>query len=56
MSPEAPYETRFFTVSLDENGKVIATDTGFIAAVEPADAAEFAKSSAVATNPCIKSL
>lgn len=43
MSPEAPYETRFFTVSLDENGKVIATDTGFIAAVEPADAAEFAK-------------
>lgn len=43
MSPESPYETRFFTVGLDADGRVLYTDTGFIAAVASEDAAEFAK-------------
>lgn len=43
MSPESPYETRYFTVGLDDTGKVLYTDTGFIAAIESEDAAGFAQ-------------
>lgn len=43
MSPEAPFENRFFTVRLDSSGNVITTDTGFIAAISRVDAANFAK-------------
>ena len=34
MSPEAPYETRYFSVLLNENGEVLQTDTGRIKAVD----------------------
>ncbi len=43
MSPETPYDTRFFSVRLDESGEVISVDTGRIAAVETDEAAEYAK-------------
>ena len=33
MSPETPYESRFFSVLLSEDGQVLQTDTGQIAAV-----------------------
>ena len=39
MSPETPYSTRYFTVTLDSgSGEVLATDTGKIAAVDETDA------------------
>ena len=34
LSPETPYESRFFSVILDESGQVVQTDTGQIAAVD----------------------
>lgn len=43
MSPEAPYETRYFTVLIGNTGEVVATNTGFIAAISTADAADYAK-------------
>lgn len=43
MSPEAPYETRFFTVILGESGNVVAVDTGFIAAIDTQTAIDYAK-------------
>lgn len=43
MSPETPYETRFFSVKLDEEGKLISVDTGKIAAVATEDAVAFAE-------------
>lgn len=43
MSPEIPYETRYFTVTVDEKtGSIIHIDTGRIAAVDSEDAADFA--------------
>ena len=33
MSPEAPFETRYFTVTIGESGNVTTVDTGKIAAV-----------------------
>lgn len=44
MSPETPYETRFFSVTTDLNGEVIRTNTGSIAAVGEDDAAIYAES------------
>lgn len=42
MSPETPYSTRYFTVTLDSgSGEVLATDTGKIAAVDETDAADY---------------
>lgn len=43
LSAELPYESRFFSVVLNEHGEVIATDTGKIASVDTAAAAEYAK-------------
>lgn len=43
VSEETPYETRFFSVKLDENGEVLSVDTGKIAAVQTSDAASFAE-------------
>lgn len=43
FSPETPYETRFFTVTLDEEGSVQSTDTDKIAAIHEEDAKELAK-------------
>ena len=42
MSPEMKYETRFFKVVLDNDGNVLSTDTGKIAAVDSSEAAELA--------------
>lgn len=43
MSPELPYETRYFTVTMDEQtGAIIHIDTGRIAAVDTQDARRFA--------------
>lgn len=43
MSPETPFETRFFSVKLDEAGKPVVVDTGKIAAVATEDAVAFAE-------------
>ncbi len=44
LSPELPYESRFFSVLLSEDGAVIFVDTGKIAAVDTATAMEYAAS------------
>lgn len=44
MSPETPYESRFFSVLLDEDGQVVKTETGQIAAVDDEEAAACALS------------
>ncbi len=41
-SPETPYDTRFFSVRLNEEGEIVAVDTGRIAAVETEGAAAYA--------------
>ncbi|MGI6070121.1 MAG: hypothetical protein ACOYBE_06800 [Blautia sp.] len=43
LSPETPFETRYFTVSFSSDGSVTDTDTGKIAAVDSADVLEYAK-------------
>ena len=43
MSPETPYESRFFSVLLGEDGQVLRTDTGQIAAVDEEDAVLYAQ-------------
>jgi signal transduction histidine kinase len=42
MSPEAPFETRYFTVLLRQDGTVLSIDTGRIAAVSTESASSFA--------------
>ena len=43
LSPETPYESRFFSVLLGEDGQVLQTDTGQIAAVDEEEAAVYAR-------------
>lgn len=43
MSPETPFESRYFTVNLDGNGDVISVDTEKIAAVGSEDAETYAR-------------
>lgn len=43
MSPETPFSTRFFTVTLDTEGNVLSSDVGNIAAIDSDDAKEYAK-------------
>ncbi|NCB74441.1 MAG: HAMP domain-containing histidine kinase [Clostridia bacterium] len=43
ISPEGQFETRFFTVNLNEDGKIISTNTGSIAAVTSDEAIEYAQ-------------
>lgn len=43
FSDETPYESRFFSVLLDEKGQVLGTDTGKIAAVDQSTAVEYAR-------------
>lgn len=43
LSPEAPYETRYFSVSLDEKGEPLEAQTGNIAAVQEEEAGEYAQ-------------
>lgn len=42
MSPELPYESRFFSVLLNENGDIILTDTSKIASINTTKAIEYA--------------
>lgn len=43
MSPELPYETRYFSVLIDSTGKILAADMGQIAAVNKDTAVEYAR-------------
>ena len=43
LSPETPYESRFFSVLLDGNGQVLLTDTDQIAAVDAEQASAYAQ-------------
>lgn len=43
MSPETPYETRFFTVVLSEKGEILSTNLDRIAAVDAETAESYAK-------------
>ncbi len=43
MSPETPYETRFFSVKMSAKGMVLSVDTGKIAAVATEDAIVYAR-------------
>lgn len=43
MSPEAPYESRYFSVLLDADGNVNTIDTGKIAGTDTDEAAQYAK-------------
>ena len=43
MSPETPFETRYFTVKFDTGGTVLAVDTTKIAAVDTERAEEYAR-------------
>ena len=44
MTPETPFETRFFSVTLASDGTVEASDLGFIAAVDEEEAVSLAAS------------
>lgn len=43
MSPETPFESRFFWVAVDKNGSTVFTDTASIAAVDAAEAEQYAR-------------
>lgn len=43
ISPETPFATRFFTVTMDEYGSVLSSDMGKIAAITQGDAEVYAK-------------
>lgn len=43
FSPELPYETRYFTVQLNEEGVILSANTGRIAAIDSETAMEFAR-------------
>lgn len=43
MSPETPYQTRYFSVQLDESGDVISSDLHNIAAVSEEEANQYAR-------------
>lgn len=42
MSPELPYESRYFSVILNQDKTIISTDTGKIAAIDAAEASQCA--------------
>lgn len=44
FSPELPYELRYFSVSLDDQGGLLTVNTGKIAAVSTSEAVEYARS------------
>lgn len=43
MSPETPYETRYFTVTVKNDGNIMFVDTGYVAAISTSDAVEYAE-------------
>lgn len=44
FSPELPYESRYFSVSLTESGTIVSVNTGKIAAVDTSTAIDYAQS------------
>lgn len=46
MSPELPFESRYFSVVLDEDNKKVSVDTGKIAAINEKTAVKYAKNAA----------
>lgn len=50
VTAETPYETRYFTVTLSEDGQVSATNTEFISAVSADEAAEMAQTAASSSS------
>lgn len=48
MSPETPFATRYFTVTLDKDGSVVSSDLGKIAAISQKEAEAYAKKLLVA--------
>lgn len=42
MSPELPYESRYFSVILKENGEAASVDTGKVAAIDSSTAVQYA--------------
>lgn len=51
ISEETPYESRYFTVWLEENGEVVQTNLGKIAAVDEETAEEYAKKVKESSEP-----
>lgn len=43
MSPETPYESRFFTIAFNDSGEITAVNTGSIAAIDTAAAFTYAQ-------------
>ena len=43
MSPEIPYESRYFSVLLSNDGDVVFADTGRVASIDTEDAVEYAQ-------------
>lgn len=43
MSPELPFESRYFSVVLTESGEMVLTETSKIASVTPSEAVDYAK-------------
>lgn len=54
LSPETPYETRYFTVTLGENNNVISTNTGNIISVDEITAVSLAQQVADKTKGTLK--
>lgn len=50
VTAETPYETRYFTVTLSENGQVSATNTEFISAVSADEATEMAQAASSSSS------
>ncbi len=44
LSPELPYESRYFSVFLNQNGDVVSVNTGKIAAIGTSEAIDYARS------------
>ncbi len=44
MSPETPYESRYFSVEINQNGTIVSVDTGKIVSVDTETAMSYAKS------------
>ncbi len=43
LSPELPFETRFFSVLVNRSGRIVQIDTGNIFAIDPETAAQYAR-------------
>lgn len=43
LSPETPYETRFFTAFLDRDGTILSVDTGKVAAIDETEAESYVR-------------